>query len=923
MSNRADTCNRADGAIGTPSDAGSAYVLHPSDADWEIGGNAATLSNNKDGVAILSAVAPPMTFHGQFKTLGADFGCILRGTADGTGGVIIAFNKVSSLIKCCKRTAGNATFAAEFGANLSGLTLHDTDNFDVVDDGATATVKVNGSTVGTFTLGTFDVANTYVGLFSYGSSTGSMDSWTATQNVTISSNKPKLLTEKAATVIRITRSAAGYGGSETFTVSGVAGASKTAQAFVDANHYDVTVETIGASPGTLAISDGTLTVNVPVVDTDTTITSGNSTDNTEWDANDTPDASNNVAVAAGHALTISANLTVNGLSVADTASVLVADGVTFNFDTGTAGNAVVQVGQSVGGSELAVAAGGLAIGGNAKTNARLTVRGADSVVASGAGGVVTVTDGLYDVTGSATFSELGDATHYGVVIARVSATTGTHVFSGATFDGTGGLNTVDPLPAGMGLTIDRCQFVDSAGTFALHVTGSAPSGGVSRSITNSSFDKEVAFTEGSFTLTGNVFDGEVTGAANTGSWATGDFDRNFVRLVELSGTGISGIALRGDTRDCYFLLDAGTDNPHGLLTRDTGAQQTVLRCIISYTSTIVGDAGNCVYGVGDWIFDQTIVLPAINAAGTGAITPQGGAALTFRVRRGTYYAVEYASGILIGDGGEATGQIPEIVDSVFWVRNDGTTGRVVTAVSTAATTTPNVVTPAGAHHNLCINLNATRYQGVYSGGSPGADDVIVTGVAVESILYAPDRNEATFAVMMGSTASTYGGRKDDARAFLVADPGLNDVLNTHVRGGMAIINPTYKGRASDGLDHGACRMPTPLEPATASGSTVTIANWSHALNTGVTPAPSDFVFKSGRTCTGVTVGASSVTLTGVSPTGPYAGDRVTHTPGVNKITATDTSQAIRFAVMVNDQAGGGARARRRAGSSRIGTRTAA
>jgi hypothetical protein len=714
----------------------------------------------------------------------------------------------------------------------------------------------------------------------------------------------------------------GSSGTTVVTVTGV-GIAGNLSISVNPGSWSIASQTMGptggtvtlnhdTSTGTLTLSDGSITASMTATGTATTIADGNSNAAATWDTHETPGSAHNATVAATDDLTVNADLTINDLSVADTGSVTVGDGVTFNFDTGTAGNAVVQVGQSAGGSELAFGAGGLAIGGNTKTSARLTLRGVGSVVASGANGVVTVTDGLYDVQGTATFSELGDASNFGVVIGVTSASSGTHLISGATFDGCGGLNAANTLPAGMGFTMSRVKFVNGAGVKDMELPALAPSGGVNRSVDGCSFSKLVRFTPAGFVFTNCYFGGEVQSTGGAGGWT--NYAGNFIQLLSTSGGGIVGSFVFGNTSDCYFLANSGNDNPHIIIPSNTGTGYTISRCIVEYTKGFVSDGGESVYTTnsGDCVVTELVVLPCGGSGGAAGSLPSGtinyggnggstGDNTSLKVRRCALHSTHIGGGIFIGDGANNTGQITEVKDTIFWVHaSDTSVGFAISAFGGLATT--DVCTPTGVHHNLRININTTTpYEGIYS-STPGANDTVVNGVAVNSILYAPERNIGTFAVAAGSASSTYGDQVDDALAMLFDDPGLIAVLNTHIRGGVAIINPTYKGLASDGLDHGACWMPTPLEPGTANVSTVTFANWSHALNTGVTPAAGDFAFKSGRTCSGVTVTGSSVTLTGISPTynGAVIGDYVTHTPGTNKITGTDTSQAIKFAMLVSD-----------------------
>lgn len=512
----------------------------------------------------------------------------------------------------------------------------------------------------------------------------------------------------------------------------------------------------------------------------------------------------------------------------------------------------------------------------------------------------------FDIQGSGTFKNLRDGDNLGINIQFLQDTHTTDIFRGISqasyilFDNCL-VNYANGIGTNSGAEFTWCRWTNTAAAPIVLRTAGAPAGGVTRSVTHCSFDLAPLFIPGGgFKFSECFFDSEYQ-LGGTDNWPSGNFERLVIRVTETSGGGISGISLYGDVTDVYVLADAGTDNPHIVIPKDTGSTQSMTRVICEYTQGTATDSGNWVYSAGTttgWTVDQAITMPAVNTDSPGAITASNPA---LQVKRCTLYSPTYSGGILIGDGSAIAATYTAVQDNLFWVDNDGTVGHAATAVG-AGVTTDNVLTPANCHHNLCINLHATRYEGSYPTTQPGANDVVVTGVDITDILYSPRRNSATFAVMMGSASSTYADKVIDARAYLEADPGLAIVLRTHVRGGNAIINATYKGRASDGLDHGACRMPTPLEPASASGTTVTLADWSHPLDDGVTPDPDDFAFASERTCTGVTVGASSVTLTGVDPPyhGSVVGDYITYTPGGSPITADDTSEAIAFGLLITD-----------------------
>jgi hypothetical protein len=388
----------------------------------------------------------------------------------------------------------------------------------------------------------------------------------------------------------------------------------------------------------------------------------------------------------------------------------------------------------------------------------------------------------------------------------------TQNFTDCTFTDCGRINSVNSFGAADGILIERCRFISGENTTGdLRLIGSAPSGGVTRSINLSSFENPLVWTEESFNITNSVLDGEGGGAGATGRWLSGAFSGNFVRMLTLSGGGIVGFAIRGHTDNCYFLPDNGTNNPHGVLPRNTGFQEILENSIYEYTRGFTDDTGDWFYGDGNWIVRNCIVLPS--AAGANNFTSSGAVNMpspTGRLIHCTLHAPNgYGGGVLICDGNAANDTWVEIKSNIFWgdVAHEATTN-AVSAVG-GALTVDNVVTPSGCTYNCRFNVNTTTpYQGDYPTTQPGANDLVINGTDPEDFFTDPSRNIATWAVSRGSVSGTYLGQVADARSYLRADPSLIADLLDHVRSGFAPIDAQVRDAGHDGVTMGAVEMGT-------------------------------------------------------------------------------------------------------------------
>lgn len=558
-----------------------------------------------------------------------------------------------------------------------------------------------------------------------------------------------------------------------------------------------------------------------------------------WNGAGPPTTGDTATVAAGHTVTVDTSESVGNspaegnavLTVAATASLVVAAGASLTVRGDLSNSGTVQVGTGAGGAVLEFDASGASSPsttnyryyGAVSTALFLTrgLLGSRSSVRSNAGGgnayFAAANNGSTFGWEYTDFLRVGDATNdlvSNTVITNPGSPTTQMAAADCTFTDCGRIATGNSLQQNTGLSLVRCKFLSGEhATHDLRVTASATGVGVTRVVNACSFEKRVFFDPGCVAITNSYLGDEYDGS--TATWAAGQFDGNIVRVTALSGTGVIGVSLRGDSDGCYFLADAGTDNPHIVLPRDTGAAQTLSNAVIEYTKTFSTDAGNAFYGSGEWTMDGVIILPAVHPDNdprhcAGSVT--FGAEGTCRVVHCTLFSPSINGGVLVGDTGSATGVYAEVKSNIFWVPPSLAGEKSVYTLG--GDTTDDAVTPAGCVYNGHLNMDASPYQGNWPTTQPGANDTSLSATPLSAVFVAPDRNIATWAVTRGSTSATYPDRVADALSYLLADP-TNNVpdLIAHVRGGFVVKHAAWRTAAHDGTVLGAVQD----EPPAVSG----------------------------------------------------------------------------------------------------------
>ncbi len=155
---------------------------------------------------------------------------------------------------------------------------------------------------------------------------------------TMSADYSSVLAGQTGVSLTLTRSETGWTGAETLTVSGVAGVSKINQTNVDGSTYQLAIETVGATNGTLTISDGTIETTVTVTGTASSAANGDWTLQATWAELGIPNTNNTASI--GHNVAATTNITV--------------DAVVMDGGTLTVTNANLTVNGNITGSETGI-----------------------------------------------------------------------------------------------------------------------------------------------------------------------------------------------------------------------------------------------------------------------------------------------------------------------------------------------------------------------------------------------------------------------------------------------------------------------------------------------------------------------------------------------------------------------------------------
>lgn len=182
MSNRADTFDRADGAIGTPSDGGSAWVVIA--GAWNVISNRAGMSNLTSlACAVLESSVSNVEVQATIPVLGSTPRLVAR-LADANN-FLLAYTNAGTTMQIYKRVAGTLT---QLGSTYSGT----------VSAGDVLKFRVNGNDLifyqnGVARVTTSDGAgasNTQHGIGSHQDTTCRFDDFSITEVVAAATGNP-------------------------------------------------------------------------------------------------------------------------------------------------------------------------------------------------------------------------------------------------------------------------------------------------------------------------------------------------------------------------------------------------------------------------------------------------------------------------------------------------------------------------------------------------------------------------------------------------------------------------------------------------------------------------------------------------------------------------------------------------------------
>jgi hypothetical protein len=319
-------------------------------------------------------------------------------------------------------------------------------------------------------------------------------------------------------------------------------------------------------------------------------------------------------------------------------------------------------------------------------------------------------------------------------------------------------------------------------------------------------------------------------------------DNNFIRVIATWFN--EGGALPGFT-NCYWFFDSLPSTmvvSHSYTgISPSGAFDSIFQSNSNVTASVTNVAFAATEGATldrSFSFSGIITLPNRSYPSKGIVFTQafhggtGNATTSISGSHSTFCCPNATPFVAYGIGSGTMGaiqsdqvpnMIPEAKSCIFW-RNGTGSGSGVFAVEAQQPSIHSLIVtdeiPASAcDYNCHLNLDrvaagaysgysgdtgvedGTVYAGPMSGSTvPGAHDLI----DVDPQFVDVTRCLETWAVSMGSTASTDPGKQSDAFNYLAADPANRIAsLLTHVRNGFKVTNPLLNNAGHDGVTIGA------------------------------------------------------------------------------------------------------------------------
>jgi hypothetical protein len=835
MANQSDNFNRADGALGTSS-GGGVWSLT---GTWVVSSNTGLLQNNVDGVAIMDCGVPPLDHEATFPTMGSEIGFSMRSSSNGQSALLLAANNGSNTLKLMKRTAGNATFASEFGATISA-TLANGDTIKVEDRTTTIEVFINGVSAGSWNhadLASYNTSNTYAGLFSYGNGTGTIDNWSAVSPATMTIDRANVLCGSGTVTINITGTGTSWSGSPFSLTGAPTGWSISSQNVVSGTSATVTLNK-GSGTGSFTVTDGSVSDTVVATNTATSAATGNWATAATWDVIEVPVSGNRAVVGSGHTVTVAANATIGDSPADATTWVLdVASGgqLTVNANIALTVKGNMRVGGIFLGGDSTTGGGALEIDGTTsatahvlqlgtatgQTSQRFRTRGTTGSkfeVRSNSGGpnakiTSLQNSGFFDCEDTR-FLRLGTTSVNGLETNYDTADYD-QTFLRCKFDACGRFNWGQSCGADGGWTVTYCEFVNQltgAACFRPLVTG-AKNAGTVREVKFCLFDCPTITEVPNLQVSSNAIEdcalrNGIGGTQVPAAWTRG------LLYYDDGASARSGSALYSDQTDVYVCTnsDHASGNAHMLLVSQS---RTYVLDGTQFDNTMVAgeDTSDLYYGAQS--LTQTVTITRmivgknpVTGSGSGVINPNSP---DWRIN----HCSAWSNGavVMLGDLDLAAGTVTQFKsNAVKGVTSEHLLRYVHHNSDPSASGSANVLTASGATNNASSGLSAGQEGGGYNtyntDGTPGTSDLFGTDPSwVDGT-----RNMGSWAVARGYSvedmisASSIRAAYDDAWEAIKSDLSRMTDLYDWRQAGFVPTAESLRNAGHDGEDIGAVDM---------------------------------------------------------------------------------------------------------------------
>ena len=396
-----------------------------------------------------------------------------------------------------------------------------------------------------------------------------------------------------------------------------------------------------------------------------------------------------------------------------------------------------------------------------------------------------------------------------------------------TFDACGVITSASAPASNADISITNCSFKNSAGSKPLVLPLFTNAG--TKTVSGCVFDKSMDFGQGAWVVTDNLFQEGYVATAGT-KWGTSS--GNFVRK-----TSQPTLNVYGDLTDEFWFKDGAISNPH-LLTYGVTTSLTIDGCIFSHSNANgTGDATQpgAPSGARTYTVKNCILLPDDdNEVQPGKLQGAGGNAnVTIVCEHNTYISTNAGeTGCGYGETYSGHDGIVSIKSCLAWSPNSGEASIGIRQAGSVQQTVASTW-DYNAVWNARTGTDGSGYNSlsagtIFSSGSPGANDVAISGDPfVDRTRNLPTWDAALGGPGTAANAIAELAKRNDATGYNT-DYSIA-ALVTWVKDGFKVTDAALENAGHDAVTIGA--MPYQASAVTGTATSETGGFASAAVGT--------------------------------------------------------------------------------------------